>query len=149
MCAGGIRAAGAVGAGGWCRSLAGMAARVRDLWLSGAPWGGVGTTVEAVAVSVCHPRAYFMLRRSRQGGTVRCTGAVVVPHMTVVVGGSAAGKSVAAFPTTGSATAPRSCAANSARAVGARPSTIASPQAAEATCVITTSATRSRRGFGS
>ena len=33
MCAGDIRAAGAVGAGGRCRSLARMAARVRDVWL--------------------------------------------------------------------------------------------------------------------
>ena len=63
---------------------------------------------------------------------------------SVSSGGAAAGSH-----TTDAAAAPRSCAASSAMAVGARPSTSASPQAAEATGVITTSAPRSRRGVGS
>ena len=76
--------------------------------------------------------------------------AVVIHHMDFVVAGRASGTSIAAgSPSTDAAATPLAGSTSAAMAVGARPSTRASPQAAEAPGVIPTIVTRSRRGVGS
>ena len=100
--------------------------------------------------SVSHPLPHCMLRRSRQCCTSSVTVAVVVQHIDGIVAGTASGvRGVAGSPTTAAAAAAQACLASFPRAVGARLSTSASPQAAAATGVSTTSTTRSRRGVSS
>ena len=112
-------------------------------WVAGAFCHG---TVAAVS----HPLPHCMLRRSRQCGTSSVTVAVVVQHIDGIVAGTASGvRGVAGSPTTAAAAAAQACLASFPRAVGARLSTSASPQAAAATGVSTTSTTRSRRGVSS
>lgn len=76
--------------------------------------------------------------------------AVVIQHMDVVVACRASGTSIAAgSPITDAAATPLAGSTSAAMSVGARPSTRASPRAAEAPGVSPTSASRRRRGVGS